>query len=139
MGPGDLATEVRRIGADALRVARGTTRGGRRSRRACAGSTSRLRVAIAGRVKAGKSTLLNALVGERLAATDAGECTRIVTWYRQRARLPASSPTLRGRRLARPARSAARMARSRSTSATSPSTTIERTRGRLAVAEARPT
>jgi dynamin family protein len=40
-----------------------------------------LRVAIAGRVKAGKSTVLNALVGERLAATDAGECTRIVTWY----------------------------------------------------------
>ncbi|BFU45193.1 dynamin family protein [Krasilnikovia sp. MM14-A1004] len=41
-----------------------------------------LRVAIAGRIKAGKSTLLNALVGERLAPTDAGECTRIVTWYR---------------------------------------------------------
>lgn len=41
-----------------------------------------LRVAIAGRVKAGKSTLLNALVGERLAPTDAGECTRIITWYR---------------------------------------------------------
>jgi hypothetical protein len=41
-----------------------------------------LRVAIAGRVKAGKSTLLNALVGERLAPTDAGECTKIVTWYR---------------------------------------------------------
>ena len=40
-----------------------------------------LRVAIAGRVKAGKSTLLNALVGERLAPTDAGECTRVVTWY----------------------------------------------------------
>jgi hypothetical protein len=41
-----------------------------------------LRVAIAGKVKAGKSTLLNALLGEELAATDAGECTKIVTWYR---------------------------------------------------------
>ena len=41
-----------------------------------------LRVAIAGMVKAGKSTLLNAMVGEELAPTDAGECTRVVTWYR---------------------------------------------------------
>jgi len=42
-----------------------------------------LRLAVAGKVKAGKSTLLNALVGEELAPTDAGECTRIVTWYRE--------------------------------------------------------
>jgi hypothetical protein len=42
-----------------------------------------LRLALAGKVKAGKSTLLNALVGEELAPTDAGECTRIVTWYRE--------------------------------------------------------
>ncbi len=41
-----------------------------------------LRVAIAGKVKAGKSTLLNALVSQRLAPTDAGECTTVVTWYR---------------------------------------------------------
>lgn len=41
-----------------------------------------LRVAIAGKVKAGKSTLLNALVGEAIAPTDAGECTRVLTWYR---------------------------------------------------------
>jgi hypothetical protein len=41
-----------------------------------------LRVAIAGKIKAGKSTLLNALVGEELAPTDEGECTKIVTWYR---------------------------------------------------------
>ncbi|MGH3544735.1 MAG: dynamin family protein [Mycobacteriales bacterium] len=40
-----------------------------------------LRVAIAGKVKAGKSTLLNALVGEQIAATDSAECTRVVTWY----------------------------------------------------------
>ncbi|MEM7143479.1 MAG: dynamin family protein [Actinomycetota bacterium] len=40
-----------------------------------------LRIAIAGMIKSGKSTLLNALVGQRLAPTDAGECTRIVTWY----------------------------------------------------------
>ena len=41
-----------------------------------------LRVALVGRVKAGKSTLLNALVGARIAPTDAGECTRVVTLYR---------------------------------------------------------
>ena len=41
-----------------------------------------IRLAIAGKVKAGKSTLLNAIIGEELAPTDAGECTRIVTWYR---------------------------------------------------------
>lgn len=41
-----------------------------------------LRIAVAGMVKAGKSTLLNAIIGEEIAPTDAGECTRIVTWYR---------------------------------------------------------
>jgi hypothetical protein len=41
-----------------------------------------LRLALVGRVKSGKSTLLNALVGARVAPTDAGECTRVVTHYR---------------------------------------------------------
>jgi hypothetical protein len=41
-----------------------------------------LRLAVAGMVKAGKSTLLNALLGEQIAPTDAGECTRTITWYR---------------------------------------------------------
>lgn len=41
-----------------------------------------LRIALAGALKAGKSTLLNALIGEELAPTDATECTKIVTWFR---------------------------------------------------------
>lgn len=41
-----------------------------------------LRLAIAGMVKAGKSTLLNAILGEQIAPTDTAECTRVVTWYR---------------------------------------------------------
>lgn len=45
-----------------------------------------LRVAVAGKMKSGKSTLLNALVGEEIAPTDAGECTRIITWYEYGAR-----------------------------------------------------
>jgi hypothetical protein len=42
-----------------------------------------LRVALAGTLKSGKSTLLNALIGEEIAPTDATECTRVVTWFRQ--------------------------------------------------------
>lgn len=41
-----------------------------------------MRLALAGMVKAGKSTLLNAMLGEQIAPTDAGECTKVVTWYR---------------------------------------------------------
>lgn len=41
-----------------------------------------LRLAVVGRVSTGKSTLVNALVGRRVAPTSAGECTRVVTWYR---------------------------------------------------------
>lgn len=41
-----------------------------------------VRIAVAGRVNAGKSTLVNALVGQIVAPTDVSECTRMVTWYR---------------------------------------------------------
>src|ERR671929_695316 len=41
-----------------------------------------MRIALAGTLKAGKSTLVNALVGETIAPTDATEATRIVTWFR---------------------------------------------------------
>jgi hypothetical protein len=75
-----LVDRTRTVLNHAVEVYRGTQHGAR-----LAATRDRLdqplRVAVAGRVKAGKSTLLNALVGERLAPTDAGECTRIVTWY----------------------------------------------------------
>jgi hypothetical protein len=79
-----LLDEVRGLVAEARRVVGlGQADGSRAAAidRIAARLDEPLRVAFAGRVKAGKSTLLNALVGEELAPTDAGECTRIVTWY----------------------------------------------------------
>ncbi|MGH3491951.1 MAG: dynamin family protein, partial [Sciscionella sp.] len=43
---------------------------------------SPLQLAVVGRIKAGKSTLVNALIGRRVAQTGIGECTRLVTRYR---------------------------------------------------------
>jgi GTP-binding protein EngB required for normal cell division len=40
-----------------------------------------LRIAVAGREKAGKSTLVNALLGVRVAQTDVGPCTKVVTRF----------------------------------------------------------
>lgn len=41
-----------------------------------------LQVTVAGGVSSGKSTVVNALLGQRIAAVDAGECTRVVTRFR---------------------------------------------------------
>jgi len=41
-----------------------------------------IRIALAGTLKSGKSTLVNALLGEAIAPTDATEATRLVTWFR---------------------------------------------------------
>jgi hypothetical protein len=40
-------------------------------------------VAVAGRLKAGKSTVVNALLGRAVAPTDVTECTRVVTRFRR--------------------------------------------------------
>lgn len=80
-GGSTLLERTRRALARATDVYRGTDAGHRLAELARR-LDEPLRVAVAGRIKAGKSTLLNALIGEQLAPTDAGECTRIVTWYR---------------------------------------------------------
>lgn len=76
-----LLADVRALLAEAAHAAAGTPWAAEVARLG-ARLDEPLRLAIAGRVKAGKSTLLNALVGEELAPTDARECTRVVTWYR---------------------------------------------------------
>ena len=40
-----------------------------------------LQVAVTGRLSSGKSTLVNALIGRKIAPTAAGECTRLVTRF----------------------------------------------------------
>ena len=79
----DLPGQVRALLDEAAEVYRGHPAAAARVAALRTRLDEPLRVALAGRVKAGKSTLLNALVGERIAPTDAGECTRVVTWYRQ--------------------------------------------------------
>jgi hypothetical protein len=80
-GPSGLAVATRGALRHAVEVYRDSPEALRWLQHHLARFDEPLRLAIAGKVKAGKSTLLNALVGEGIAATDAGECTRVVTWY----------------------------------------------------------
>src|SRR5580658_6534382 len=41
-----------------------------------------VRVAVVGPVNSGKSTIVNALLGQRIAPTDVSECTKLVAWFR---------------------------------------------------------
>ncbi|MFN8021081.1 MAG: dynamin family protein [Acidimicrobiales bacterium] len=78
---GGLVAQLRELCADTLgRLAPGP------GRRMVEAVDDRLRapltVTVAGGVSSGKSTLVNALLGQRIAAVDAGECTRVVTEFR---------------------------------------------------------
>ena len=79
--PEGFVAQVSGVVATAAQVYAGTT-GRQLVEEVQARLAGPLRVAIAGKVKAGKSTLLNALVGEELAPTDAGECTQVPWWFR---------------------------------------------------------
>jgi hypothetical protein len=80
MGPGPLSSRVAQLCDDVVGRVGAHTDGQVRLVRARLDEP--LRVAVAGRLKAGKSTLVNALIGRRVAPTAAGECTRVVTQFR---------------------------------------------------------
>jgi GTPase SAR1 family protein len=80
MGPGPLTARVAALCDEAAPRLTGTARA--RVDEVRRRLAEPLRVAIAGRLKAGKSTLVNALIGRRVAPTEVGECTRVVTQFR---------------------------------------------------------
>lgn len=76
---GPLAAEVASLCDDLTpQVDPATAQGFREVRRRL---SAPLQVAVAGRIKSGKSTLVNALIGRRVAPTGIGECTRLVTRF----------------------------------------------------------
>ena len=77
--PGPLSAEVAQLCAQLGRQVDPRTAAGLRdvARRLAAP----LQVAVAGRISSGKSTLVNALIGRRVAPTGIGECTRLVTRF----------------------------------------------------------
>ena len=79
-GHGQLTTAVITLAAGAERSR--DPQLARAGRRCVQRLRSPLRVALVGRAKTGKSTLLNALLGTAVAPTDAGECTKVVHQFR---------------------------------------------------------
>lgn len=76
-----LSGEVLRLCGDAAaELAPGPVR--ERVERIAAQLSGPLRVGVAGSVSAGKSTLVNALLGQKVAAVGRGETPHVVTWYR---------------------------------------------------------
>lgn len=80
MGPGPLSLRVASLCSEVGPRLAGVARTGTADLQRRLGEP--LRVAIAGRLKSGKSTLVNALIGRRVAPTEVGECTRLVTQFR---------------------------------------------------------
>lgn len=80
--PPPLADAVRELVADARRLFDEGDAAYERLDGALHRFEEPLRIALAGMVKAGKSTLINGIVGDEIAPTDTGECTRVVTWYK---------------------------------------------------------
>jgi hypothetical protein len=73
----DLTSRLRSLcGQVASRLPEGSSAA---VRRACDSLGEPLRIAFVGRVSSGKSTLVNGYLGRRLAPTDEGECTTLVT------------------------------------------------------------
>lgn len=77
--PGPLSTSVARLCGDLREQVCQRTAAG--IDRVLERMSAPLQLAVVGRTKSGKSTLVNALVGRRVAPTDVGECTRVVTRF----------------------------------------------------------
>jgi hypothetical protein len=81
-GPSDLLQRARGVLLRAMNFYRGDARTAGWLRERLERLDQPLRIAVTGRVKSGKSTLINALAGEELAPADAEERTQVNTLYR---------------------------------------------------------
>jgi hypothetical protein len=80
-GPG-LADRVHSMLRDALDLYRDSPRAGNWLRRHVDRLAEPLRIAVAGQPEAGKSTLVNSLVGEEIAPLSVEDGRQVLTWYR---------------------------------------------------------